>query len=104
MENNCLVLLQKWGPFVGLMFDIVGASLVYVGVRISIVRATAIEQIFQVRLFGDMGDPDLLRKNEEVADERARERVRASKWAMAGLICFVIGFILQAIGAWPSGK
>ncbi len=95
-------MMRQWSGFVGLIFDIVGALLVYVGVRISIARATLIEQIHQVRLFDDMGDPDLLRKNEAVAAERARERVRASRWAGVGLICFLIGFSLQAVSAWPK--
>ncbi len=102
MALSTFDLLRSWGSFVGLVFDIVGALLVYVGVRITIARATAIEQIHQVRLFDDLGDPELLKRNEAVAAERARERVRASAWAGIGLICFLIGFTLQAIGAWPK--
>jgi hypothetical protein len=87
---------------VGLLFDILGAGLVYVGVCITIRRAAAIETIHQIQTIDDMGDPDLLRKNSAVAEDRARERVRASAWAGAGLISFLVGFTLQAIGAWPK--
>jgi hypothetical protein len=95
--------LQTWGSFFGILLDILGAFLVYYGVHINITRATTIEQIHQAKLIDDLGDPELLRRNEVVAAERARERVRASNWALVGFVFFLIGFALQAFGAWPKG-
>ncbi len=42
--------LQKWGAVLGLVLDIVGASLVYFGVKVTIAEANALEEVEMPRL------------------------------------------------------
>ena len=98
-----LAFLRTWGPVGGLTLDIVGAVLVYLGVRISIYKAGALEEVELPRLMDDLGSPENLRRNRELSHARALERLRSSKWAAAGLVCFILGFLLQAVGSWPRG-
>lgn len=102
MAEAALACLVKWGSVLGIAFDIVGAVLVFIGVRISFRQAAMLEQIKQVQTFDDMGAPDVLMWNSGQAQARARERVRASRWAGAGLAFFIVGFMLQGIGGWPK--
>ena len=93
--------LQKWASVLGLVLDILGAVLVYLGVRITIDKANALEQVAVASMIDDVS-MRLVEQNEELSRARARERVRARNWAAAGLACFITGFILQAIGNWPK--
>ena len=95
--------LRTWGSVIGLAFDIVGAILVYYGIRINIDKADALEQVKVPVLMDDLGSPENIRENQLLSRGRAFERVRASRWAAAGLLCFLLGFVLQAIGSWPKG-
>ena len=99
---NPWTLLSTWGSVIGLGFDIAGAVLVYFGVRITIAKANALEEVELPKLLGDLGSPENLERNRHLSLGRALERVRASRWAAAGLVCFVLGFALQAIGSWPK--
>src|SRR6267143_3207944 len=96
------VFLAKWSSVLGVTIDILGAVLVYVGVRIGIAKATALEQIALGETIDEYGSGDLLNRNAELSAARAQERVRAARWAAFGLACFVIGFVLQGIGSWPK--
>jgi hypothetical protein len=102
MAEAALAFMVKWGSVLGVAFDIVGAVVVYVGVRISFRQAAMLEQIKQVETIDDMGAPDVLMWNSGQAQARARDRVRASRWAGAGLAFFIFGFLLQGIGGWPK--
>lgn len=95
-------LISKWGSVAGVTFDIVGAILVYHGVRIKIEKATAIEHIVLNNMIDDLGSPAVREANERLSAERASERVRGSRWAGIGLAFFVIGFVLQGLGSWPK--
>lgn len=94
--------LQLWGSVLGLGLDIIGACLVYFGIRIGIEKASALEEVELPRLMGDLGSPENLERNRQLSFARAGERVRASRSAAVGLACFVLGFMLQAIGSWPK--
>jgi hypothetical protein len=93
---------QAWGAVVGLGFDIVGAILVYLGVRTPLRQAFLLERHVVGETIDDIGAPELLAKNEAFQRDRARERRRASQSAWWGLVFFVLGFALQAISAWPK--
>ena len=93
-----------WGSVMGLGLNIIGAGLVYYGVRVSIAKANALEEVELPRLMDDLGSSENLERNRQLSHARAVERVRASRWAAAGLTCFVIGFVLQVIGSWPKGS
>lgn len=99
--EELLSLTRTWGVVVGLGFDIMGAILVYNGVRVSLVKADALEQIELPRLFDDVGSSENLERNRQLSLRRAAERFRASRWAAFGLGCFILGFLLQIIGGWP---
>lgn len=94
--------LTTWGCVLGLCLDVVGTVVVFLGVRISIEKANALEEVELPRLMDDIGSPENLQRNKHLSLNRAKERVRASQWAGAGLICFLAGFLLQAIGSWPK--
>jgi len=94
--------VQTWGAVVGLGFDIVGATLVYLGVRTPLRQAFLLERHVVGETIDDIGAPELLAKNEAFQRDRARERRRASQSAWWGLVFFVLGFALQAISAWPK--
>jgi hypothetical protein len=93
---------QTWGAVVGLGFDIVGAILVYLGVRTPLRQAFLLERQVVGETIGDIGAPEVLAKNEAFQRDRARERRRASQSAWWGLVFFVLGFALQALSAWPK--
>ena len=93
---------QAWGTVVGLGLDMVGATLVYLGVRTTLRQAWLLERQVVGEVVGDI-DAELQAKNEAFQRDRARERARASQSAWWGLVFFVIGFALQAISAWPRG-
>ncbi len=93
--------LRTWGSVLGLGLDIVGAGLVYFGVSVTIAKANALEEVEMPRLLGDLGSPENLERNKQLSLSRAAERIRAGRWAAAGLWCFVFGFALQAVGSWP---
>ena len=95
-------LLLTWGSFIGLGFDIAGASLVYLGVRISLVKALELEAPAVPMTIGDIGGPDLVQKANTISNLRARERIRAKNYALIGLGFFILGFLLQGIGSWPD--
>ncbi|HSS47023.1 MAG TPA: hypothetical protein VLL03_06395 [Burkholderiales bacterium] len=90
------------GAVIGLAFDITGAVLVNVGVRTHLRQALLLERHVVEETIDDLGAPDLLARNEAFNRDRAAERVRASRLAWLGLVCFIIGFMLQAISAWPK--
>lgn len=94
-------LARTWGTVVGLGLDVVGAILVFNGVRVSLARANALEHIELPRLFDDVGSPENLERNKQLSIRRAAERCRASRWAALGLGCFILGFLLQIISGWP---
>ena len=93
---------QTWGAVIGLGFDIVGATFVYLAVRTTFREAFLLERQVVGETVDDIGAPELLAKNESFKRDRARERTRVSKIAWWGLVCFIIGFALQAISAWPK--
>jgi hypothetical protein len=95
--------LRTWGSVIGLGFDVVGAVLVYYGIRISIAKANALEEVAIPVLMDDLGSPENIEENRQLSQDRAMERIRASRWAAAGLACFILGFLLQAVGSWPRG-
>jgi hypothetical protein len=94
--------IRTWGAVVGLAFDITGAVLVYVGVRTPLRQALLLERNVIEETIDDVGAPELIEKNEAFNRKRAAERVRASRYAWVGLICFIVGFALQAVSAWPK--
>ncbi|MEK6592185.1 MAG: hypothetical protein AABZ67_03785 [Pseudomonadota bacterium] len=93
---------QTWGSVFGLGFDIVGAVLVYLGVRTTLRQAFLLERRVVEETVDDIGAPELIAKNEAFNRDRARERARASQSAWWGLVFFVLGFALQAVSAWPN--
>lgn len=102
MDIDVLSLLRAWGGVVGLCFDILGAILVFLGVNITRQQAVSLERHALEQTIDDIGAPGLLEKNEAFSRSRALERLRGARWAMAGLCCFIVGFVLQAFSAWPS--
>jgi hypothetical protein len=99
---DVLQFFRSWGGVIGLAFDIAGAIMVYIGVRIPFRHALLLERNVVEKTVDDIGDPKLIAKNESFNRDRARERVRASWWAAWGLACFVLGFALQAFSVWPK--
>jgi len=94
---------QTWGAVIGLGFDIVGATFVYLSVRTTLREAFLLERQAVVgETTNDISAPELLAKNESFKRDRVRERTRASRIGWWGLVCFVLGFALQAISAWPN--
>lgn len=93
--------IRTWGAVVGPGFDIVGAILVFKGVHVTIYRARALERTAPVVLIDDVGSPEIVEKNERFELERAKERLRASRWAAAGLAFLVLGFLCQVLAGWP---
>jgi hypothetical protein len=93
---------RTWGAVIGLGFDITGAVLIYLGVRTHLQQALLLERHIVEETIDDIGAPELLAKNETFNLDRAFERVRAARFAWIGLVCFIIGFALQAISAWPK--
>lgn len=93
---------RTWSGVIGLGFDIAGAALVYLGVRAPLRQALLLERQIVEETIDDIGAPDLLAKNEAFNRDRALERVRAARFAWLGLVCFIVGFALQAISAWPK--
>ena len=94
--------LRTWGSVIGLAFDIGGACLVYVGVRTSLAEALRLEAPVVPMVVGDIGGEGLVKRASEATILRAQERLRAKRWSLAGLVFFVLGFLLQAIGSWPK--
>jgi len=64
----------------------------------------ALERQVVQKSIDDIGSPELAEKNAKFNAERARERIRASRFAWYGLVCFVIGFLLQAFGHWAGHR
>jgi hypothetical protein len=93
---------QAWSGVVGLAFDIVGAILVYLGVRTPLRQAFLLERQVVGKTIDEIGAPEVVAKNEAFQRDRARERTRASQSAWWGLVFFVLGFALQAVSAWPK--
>jgi len=97
-----LEFIRQWGMVVGPALDLVGAVLVFQGVRIGLNHAIEIETVAIPRLFDDLGSEENLRQNEQLSAARAAERVRASRWALAGLLFFILGFSVQLTAGWPA--
>jgi hypothetical protein len=64
-------------------------------------KAKAIEEVAIPVLFDGIGSSENVAKNKELSLARVVERYRASGSAFAGLIFLLLGFLLQAVGAWP---
>ncbi len=94
--------VQTWGHVTGLCLDILGATLVYLGVRTPLRQAFLLERQVVGESISEIGAPELLAQNEGFKRDRARERSRASQYAWWGFVFFVVGFALQAISAWPK--
>jgi hypothetical protein len=94
--------LRTWGSVIGLAFDIAGACLVYVGVRTSLAEALRLETPIVPMTIDDIGGNRIVQRATDARNLRAQERLRAKRWSLAGLIFFVLGFLLQAIGSWPK--
>ncbi|MGZ8252242.1 MAG: hypothetical protein ACXW1P_07315 [Methylophilaceae bacterium] len=93
---------RTWGSVVGLAFDIAGACLVYLGVRTTLAEALTLEAQIIPMSIDDIGNENLSEKVSEISHLRAKERLRAKYWALVGLVCFLLGFLLQAFGSWPK--
>lgn len=93
---------RTWGSVLGLGLDIVGAILVYYGVRINFAKADALEEVAVPVLFDDLGSSENICQNKRLSHNRALERVKASRWATAGVVFLILGFLLQFIGNWPK--
>jgi hypothetical protein len=94
--------LRTWGSVIGLAFDIVGACLVYVGIRTSLAEALRLEAQVVPMTIGDIGGESMVQRANENSTRRAEERLRAKRWSFVGLVFFLLGFFLQAIGSWPK--
>lgn len=94
--------LRTWGSVIGLAFDIIGACLVYIGVRTSLAEALRLEAPVVPMTINDIGGANIVQKAREASNLRAQERLRAKHWALVGLVFFLLGFLLQAIGSWPK--
>ena len=94
--------LRTWGSVIGLAFDILGVILVYLGVRTSLAEALRLEAPIVPMTIDDIGGEAMVRKATESANSRAKERLRAKHWSLVGLVCFVLGFLLQGVGSWPK--
>lgn len=93
--------LKTWSGVLGPALDLVGAGLVYYGVRIKLDRAEELERVASVIRIPALGNASD-QFNASLSHDRATERVRAGKWAMAGLALFALGFGLQVFAAWPQ--
>lgn len=100
--KEILHFLSTWGSVLGLIVDIFGAALVFRGVKISIEKANALEEVALATGIDGVGSQEILMRNKALSKNRASERVRASEWARWGLGCFLFGFILQGIASWPK--
>jgi hypothetical protein len=100
--NEIFLFLRTWGSVLGLVFDIVGACLVYVGVRTSLAEALRLEAPVVPMTIDDIGGEGIVQRANEASNLRAQERLRAKRWSLVGLIFFLLGFLLQAIGSWPK--
>lgn len=94
--------LSIWGSVIGLLFDIVGAYLVYMGVRISFAEAFRLESPVLPMLMDDLGNEVMALQARKLSHDRVKERLRAKFWSFVGLAFFILGFLLQAIGSWPK--
>lgn len=94
--------LRTWGSVIGLAFDIGGACLVYVGVRTSLAEALRLEAPLVAMSIFDIGGQDMVERANAASHLKAQERLRAKRWSLAGLVFFLLGFVLQAIGSWPK--
>ena len=84
---------MDWVNLVGLVFSAVGAVVIVSGV---IVRGVdAVEAV----TFGLAGDTP----EENLAQPAVQDRLRQSRRAVIGLAFFAVGFVLQAVAAWPGG-
>ncbi len=93
--------LYSWAAVLGPSLDAVGAIFVFNGIRISFKRAKELEKVaMPVTLDALGGATEAL--NQTFSENRATERVKASRWATAGLVFFVFGFGLQAFAGWPG--
>ncbi len=95
-------IVQTWGGVIGPAFDIVGAILIYCGVRIGIHRARVLEETPVIKTFNDLGSKKNIEDNQALSEGRAVERVKAGNFATIGLFCLVIGFVLQILANWPN--
>ena len=106
VSMNCLVefwlFLRTWGAVIGLAFDIAGACFVYVGVRTSLAEALRLEAPVVPMTIADIGGNDIVQRANAASNLRAQERLRAKIWSLVGLVFFIMGFLLQAIGSWPK--
>ena len=100
--NNFLLFLRTWGAVIGLVFDIAGACFVYMGVRTTLVEALHIEASVLPEDLYAVGSREIGQRAEEGSLRRAQERLRAKRWSRFGLVFFVLGFVLQAVGGWPK--
>lgn len=100
--GNIIQFVQTWGHVIGLSLDIVGATLVYRGVRTPLRQAFLLERQVVGESIAEIGAPELLAQNEVFKRDRARERSRASQYAWWGFVFFVVGFLIQTISVWPK--
>ncbi len=94
--------LRTWGSVIGLAFDIGGACLVYSGVRTSLAEAHRLEAPVVPMTFDDIGGEGMVQRANEASNQRVQERLRAKRRSCFGLVLFILGFLLQAIGNWPK--
>lgn len=94
--------LSRWASFTGLMFDIAGAFIVCYGVHITLIKAESLESVVIPMTLGDIGGEGIIEKAELAKRLRVKERISARNYSWLGLACFVVGFLLQAIGSWPK--
>ena len=69
--------LRTWGSVIGLIFDIVGACFVYVGVRTSLAEALRLEAPIVPMTINDIGGESMVQRANEASARRAEERLRA---------------------------
>lgn len=62
---------------IGLIFDIVGACFVYVGVRTSLAEALRLEAPIVPMTINDIGGESMVQRANEASARRAEERLRA---------------------------
>lgn len=92
--------LRAWGGVLGLSLDILGAAIIYLGVRVTEQRALGLEW-YEVHDIEGVTNSKLLERRRRIK-RGVLERLRASRSAGAGLILLVIGFVFQFIGNWPK--
>lgn len=83
---------MDWLVVIGLVFDIMGAAALAIPVFIS--RKDAI-QLGLATLAGDT-------EEEQIEQAPVRHLINQSRWGKMGLGLLALGFLLQAIGQWPS--